>query len=78
MFDTLIDFLHGPNVENQRLLGGWKKLSKAVNFYLGQNLGYYAANTTEQKARLTILKASTDLLLALVESVDPLFRLEIL
>jgi len=25
LFETLIDFVIGPNVENQRLLGGWKK-----------------------------------------------------
>ena len=47
IFDTLIDFLYGPNRENQLLLGRWKKLSKAVNFYLSQNMGFYAANTTE-------------------------------
>jgi hypothetical protein len=34
LFDTLIDFLHGPNTANQLLLGRWKKFSKAVNFYL--------------------------------------------
>lgn len=41
-------------------------------------MGYYAANTTELKAKLGIMKSSTDLLLALVESVDPAFKLSIL
>lgn len=34
LFDTLIDFVLGPNIGNQMLLGGWKKFCKAVNFYL--------------------------------------------
>ncbi len=34
LFETLIDFVIGPNVENQKLLGSWKKFCKAVNFYL--------------------------------------------
>lgn len=41
-------------------------------------MGFFAANTTELKAKLGIMKSSTDLLLALVESVDPEFRLSIL
>jgi hypothetical protein len=47
LFETLIDFVIGPNVENQRLLGGWKKFCKAVNFYLEQNLGIYQPKTPE-------------------------------
>jgi hypothetical protein len=41
-------------------------------------MGYYVANTTELKAKLSIMRSSTDLLLALVETVDPAFRLSIL
>jgi hypothetical protein len=41
LFETLIDFVIGPNVENQKLLGSWKKFCKSVNFFLEQNLGVY-------------------------------------
>jgi hypothetical protein len=70
----LIDFVIGPNVENQRLLGSWKKFCKAVNFYLEQNLGIYQANTTESRAKLQIMKYCTELIRALSESIDVQFR----
>jgi hypothetical protein len=74
----LIDFVLGPNIQNQKLLSGWKKFSKAVNFYLEQNMGYYLPNTTENKAKLKIMIQCTDLILALSESVDLDFRYELL
>jgi len=41
-------------------------------------MGVYQPNTTEQKAKLTIMKQCTDLILALSESIDTEFRLNIL
>jgi hypothetical protein len=41
-------------------------------------MGLYLANTTEQKAKLNIMKQCTELILALAESVDLDFSHDIL
>eukprot|EP00347_Sterkiella_histriomuscorum_P002968 403366109 len=74
LFDTLVDFLYGPCMQSQQILGNWKKFNKAVNFYFKQNLGFYQASSTQQKGKLSIFSQCTKLLIALIETDDRDFK----
>jgi hypothetical protein len=36
IMDTMIEFIYGPCIENQRFLGGWKKLISTINSLINQ------------------------------------------
>jgi len=36
LMDTLIEFIYGPCIENQKFLGGWKKLISIINSLINQ------------------------------------------
>ena len=34
LLDTIIEFIYGPNIENQMFLGRWKKLIQKIDFLM--------------------------------------------
>ena len=72
LLDTIVEFIYGPNIENQVFLGKWKKLiivlDRLMNF---KETGNYSGIHQEAKAQLKILNGCTNTLLAIVDIKDP-------
>ena len=71
LLDTIIEFIYGPNIENQIFLGKWKKLiiilDRLMNF---KETGNYSGIHQEAKAQLKILNSCSNTLLAIVDIKD--------
>ena len=51
LMDTLIEFIYGPCIQNQKFLGGWKKLISIINGLIDQKeMGNYSGIHQEAKA----------------------------
>ena len=51
LLDTIIEFIYGPNIENQMFLGRWKKLIQKIDFLMQlDDMGNYSGIHQEAKA----------------------------
>jgi hypothetical protein len=55
VFETLVDFLYGPCVDNQLILGRWHKFYKIIDYFMSQDCGHYMAITPQNKTKLKIM-----------------------
>ena len=70
--DTMIEFIYGPCIQNQKFLGGWKKLISTINSLINQQeMGNYSGIHQEAKSQLAILYSATQILLAICDIKDP-------
>jgi hypothetical protein len=71
LMDTMIEFVYGPCIQNQKFLGGWKKLISIINSLIDQSdFGNYSGIHQEAKAQLTILHSCSNVLLAIADIKD--------
>ena len=71
LLDTIIEFIYGPNIENQMFLGRWKKLIQKIDFLMQlDDMGNYSGIHQEAKAQLKILFACSNILLAIIDIKD--------
>jgi len=72
LMDTMIEFIYGPCIKNQKFLGGWKKLISTVNSLINQQeMGNYSGIHQEAKSQLAILFSASQVLLAICDIKDP-------
>lgn len=71
ILDTIIEFIYGPNIENQKMMGNWKKFISTLNTLMDQKeMGNYSGIHPEAKAQLAILYSTTQVLLAVCDIKD--------
>ena len=72
LLDTIIEFIYGPNIDNQIFLGKWKKLIIILDRLMKfKETGNYSGIHQEAKAQLKILNSCSNTLLAIVDIKDP-------
>ena len=71
LLEVILEFVYGPCLENQILIGKKQEFIRCLNKILEcKDLGNYSGFHTEVKAQLNMLAAASDVLLAVADIKD--------